>query len=129
MKKTYIFHYDKNHPVDDTRHAAFLAHDGMKCIADIETERVGECVDATFDDGISLYVFDYELDEAGDPKKNVYLMKIEGFFSGWKQFRIEAENKTDAVVRAKEYCKRHPEYGHGGNYKLDSIQCVKKLKG
>lgn len=58
---------------------------------------------------------------------NRYLMRIEGYFSGWKQFEIEANDKQDAVVRAKEYCKKHSEYGIGGNYKFDSIECVKKL--
>lgn len=58
---------------------------------------------------------------------NRYLMRIEGYFSGWKQFEIEANSKQDAVVKAKEYCELHPIYGHGGNYKFDSIECVKKL--
>lgn len=55
-------------------------------------------------------------------------MRIEAYFSGWKQFEIEAENKKDAVAKAREYCKSHSEYGQGGNYKLDSIECIKKLK-
>lgn len=55
-------------------------------------------------------------------------MRIKGYFSGWKEFEIAAENKQDALIKAKEYCKSHHEYGHGGNYKLDSIECVKKLK-
>ena len=54
-------------------------------------------------------------------------MRIEGYFSGWKQFEIEAENKQDAIAKAKEYCRSHSEYGHGGNYKLNSIECIKKL--
>ena len=58
---------------------------------------------------------------------NKYLMRIERYFSGWEQFEIEAENKQDAIVKAKEYYKKHPIYGHGGNYKFDSIECVKKL--
>ena len=58
---------------------------------------------------------------------NKYLMQIKGYFSGWKQFEIEAENKQDAITKATEYCKRHSEYGIGGNYQLDSIECVKKL--
>ena len=33
---------------------------------------------------------------------NRYLMRIEGYFSGWKQFEIEAENKRNAIVKAKE---------------------------
>ena len=59
---------------------------------------------------------------------NRYLMRIEGYFSGWKQFEIEAENKQDALEKAREYCKRNSPYTHGGNYKFDSIECVKKLK-
>ena len=55
-------------------------------------------------------------------------MRIQGYFSGWKQFKIEAKNKQDAILKAKEYCKTHPEYGIGGNYALDSIECIKKLK-
>lgn len=57
---------------------------------------------------------------------NRYLMRIEGYFAGWVQFEIEAKNKHDAIVKAKEYCRR--EYGFGGNYKMDSIECVKKLQ-
>ena len=60
---------------------------------------------------------------------NKYLMKIEGYFSGWKEFEIEAENKQDAVSKAIDFCKKHSEFGHGGNYKLSTITCVKKLKG
>lgn len=60
---------------------------------------------------------------------NKYLMKIEGYFSGWKEFEIEAENKRDAVEKATEFCKKSSEFGIGGNYKLSSITCVKKLKG
>lgn len=59
---------------------------------------------------------------------NRYLMEIEGYFFGWKQFEIEAINKQDAIIKAKDYCKKHSEYGFAGNYKLDSIRCVKKLK-
>lgn len=58
---------------------------------------------------------------------NRYLMKIEAYFSGWDEFEIEAENKQDAVIKAKEFCRRHSKYGIGGNYKFDSIVCVKKL--
>ena len=56
-------------------------------------------------------------------------MRIEAYFSGWDEFEIEAENKQDAVIKAKEFCKRHSKYGIGGNYKLNSIEYVKKLKG
>ena len=56
-------------------------------------------------------------------------MRIEAYFSGWDEFEIEAENKQDAVIKAKEFCKMSSKYGIGGNYKLNSIECVKKLKG
>ena len=59
---------------------------------------------------------------------NKYLMRIEAYFSGWDEFEIEAENKQDAVIKAKEFCKTSSKYGIGGNYKLNSIECVKKLK-
>ena len=59
---------------------------------------------------------------------NRYLMRIRGYFSGWKEFEIDAENRQDAVTRGTEYCRSQPEYAHGGNYDLRSIECVKKLK-
>ena len=58
---------------------------------------------------------------------NRYLIKIEGYFSGWDEFEIEGENKADALIRAKEFCRRSSKYGIGGNFKLGSIKCVKKL--
>lgn len=59
---------------------------------------------------------------------NKYLMRIEGYFSGWEEFEIEAENKQDAIVKANEYCRNNHKYAHGGNYKFKSIECVKKLQ-
>ena len=59
---------------------------------------------------------------------NKYLMRIEGYFFGWKEFEIEAENKQDAIIKGKEYCRIHPEYGYGGNYKHQTIKVVKKLR-
>ena len=59
---------------------------------------------------------------------NTYLMKIKGYFSGWNEFKINAENKQDAIIKAKEYCKTDSEFGIGGNYDLNSIECIKKLK-
>lgn len=59
---------------------------------------------------------------------NKYLMRIKHYFSGWEEFEIEAKNKTDAVVRAKEYCKNNSKYCIGGNYNFDSIECIKKLR-
>ena len=60
---------------------------------------------------------------------NKYLMRIEAYFSGWDEFEIEAENKQDAMIKAKEFCKMSSKYGIGGNFKLNSIECVKNLKG
>jgi hypothetical protein len=54
-------------------------------------------------------------------------MKIEGYFSGWTQFEIVAENKNDAMTKAKAYCQKN--FGPGGNYKLNTIECIKKMKG
>lgn len=59
---------------------------------------------------------------------NKYLMRIQGYFSGWDEFEISAENKQDAIVKATEYCKSDSKYGIGGNYRLNTIECVKKLK-
>ena len=59
---------------------------------------------------------------------NRYLMRIKGYFSGWEEFEIDAENKQEAIINAREYCKKNPKYAHGGNYIFDSIECVKKVK-
>jgi hypothetical protein len=58
---------------------------------------------------------------------NKYLMRIKGYFSGWNHFEIEANNKQDAIIKAKDYCKNNSKYS-GGNFIFDSIECVKKLK-
>lgn len=56
-----------------------------------------------------------------------YLMEIRHFFLGYEPFIVEAENKVEALVVAKEYAKNHINWG--GNYDMKSIRCVKKLKG
>ena len=58
---------------------------------------------------------------------NRYLMMIHHYFGGEHYFEITAENKYDAIVKARQYVNVNPEYS-GGNYKFDSISCVKKLK-
>lgn len=58
---------------------------------------------------------------------NRYLMEIYRYFSGYEPFEIEAENKADALVKAKEYAEKHICWG--GNYNSNDIRCVKKLKG
>ena len=55
-----------------------------------------------------------------------YLMEIYRFFSGYESFEVEAENKADALVKAKEYAIKHICWG--GNYNIEDIRCVKKLK-
>ena len=57
-----------------------------------------------------------------------YLMEIRHFFRGNEQFVIEAENKADALVKAKEHVDTDPHF-FGGNYDKDIIKCVKKMKG
>lgn len=59
---------------------------------------------------------------------NRYLMKVYHFFRGYEPFEIDAESKEDAVAKGKEYVKNDAYYSHGGNYKLDDVICVKKLK-
>lgn len=56
-----------------------------------------------------------------------YLMEVYGYFSGYEQFEIEAENKKDAVEKGKLFVMRNWKYG-GGNYDHNDVRCVKKLK-
>ena len=58
---------------------------------------------------------------------NQYLMEIKRWFAGSSQFVIEAENKADALEKAKAYvCKTQPYCF--GDYNKNDIRCVKKLK-
>ena len=58
---------------------------------------------------------------------NQYQIEIQRYFSGPESFIIHAEDKTSARLRAKEYVANHPVY-RSGNYNLDSIRVVKKLR-
>ena len=58
---------------------------------------------------------------------NRYLMRIKGYFAGWEEFEVDADSKHEAFIRAREYCEHHQEYGHGGNFELNSIEFVKKI--
>ena len=40
-----------------------------------------------------------------------YLMEIRHFFCGYERFVIEAESKTDALIKGKEYAKKHICWG------------------
>ena len=56
---------------------------------------------------------------------NNYLMEIRHFFSGYKHFEIEAENKEDAVEKAKIFVSRNWKYD---NCDKNDVRCIKKLK-
>ena len=53
-----------------------------------------------------------------------FLMDVFHYFSGHEQFEIVAENKADAVEKGKLYISRNK----GGNYQVDSVKVLKKLK-
>ena len=53
-----------------------------------------------------------------------YLVAIRHFFEGYRTFEIEADNKSDALVKGKEYVERIG----GGNYNIDDAKVIKKLK-
>ena len=55
---------------------------------------------------------------------NRYLVEIRHFFDGYRTFEIEADNKSNALVKGKEYVGRIG----GGNYDLNDVKVVKKLK-
>lgn len=55
-------------------------------------------------------------------------MAIRHYFRGYEQFEIEAENKHDAVERGKLFVNKQFDYVHGGNFDLDDVICIKKLK-
>lgn len=59
---------------------------------------------------------------------NRYLMAVYRFFRGYENFEIEAANKQDATEKGKAYVKSQFNYVHGGNYQLDNVICIKKLK-
>ena len=56
-----------------------------------------------------------------------YLMEVRHYFSGYEPFKIEAEDKANALAKAREYVDKNPHYW-GGNYDKRTIRCVKKLK-
>ena len=55
-------------------------------------------------------------------------MAVYHFFRGYENFEIEAENKQDAIEKGKQFVKSQFSYVHGGNYQLDNVICIKKLK-
>lgn len=58
---------------------------------------------------------------------NIYLMEIQRFFGGSDQFKVIAEDKADAITKAREYMRTNPHFW-GGNHMKDTLRCVKKTK-
>ena len=55
---------------------------------------------------------------------NKYLVAVYHYFSGYEDKIVEAANKSDAIEIAKENAKIHG----AGNYDIDRIKVLKKLK-
>lgn len=53
-----------------------------------------------------------------------YLMEARHFFRGKEQFAVTALNKEDAVLKGKAYIR----INSSGNYDIESVRCLKKLK-
>lgn len=56
---------------------------------------------------------------------NLYLISIERYFSGTETEEFSGNTKAEAVEKARKHFRA---YG-SGNYRLDTIKCVKKLRG
>ena len=56
---------------------------------------------------------------------NLYLMGIERFFIGEVTFKIEAENKTEAMEKGRKHMEMN---SYGGNYNARTLRVVKKLQ-
>lgn len=52
-----------------------------------------------------------------------YLMSIERYFGGEERFQVTAENKADAIEKAKE-----TSYYRSDNTISSSLKCIRKLK-
>lgn len=55
---------------------------------------------------------------------NKYLVAVRHFFEEYRFFEIEAENKSDALIKGKEYVRRIG----GEDYNLNDAKVIKKLK-
>ena len=58
---------------------------------------------------------------------HTYLMSIRRYFSGEETFKIEAENKAQALELGKKYVWQSPIYADG-NYDRLSVKVLKKMK-
>lgn len=57
-----------------------------------------------------------------------YLMEVRHFFLGYERFTIKAENKPEALEKAKKYVLQEPRFSWGGNYDTNDVRLVMKLK-
>lgn len=55
---------------------------------------------------------------------NKYVVNVYRYFSGYQEFIVEAENKSDAIEKIKAKVK----ISGNGNYNINDIKIVKKLK-
>ena len=55
---------------------------------------------------------------------NKYIVNVYRYFSGYQEFIVEAENKSDAIEKIKAKVKTSGD----GNYNINDIKVVKKLK-
>lgn len=55
---------------------------------------------------------------------NKYVVAIYHYFSGYQNFTVNAENKTEALKNAKEEAKKQGS----GNYDLNNAKVIKKLQ-
>lgn len=54
-----------------------------------------------------------------------YLMEIKHWLGGYDNFVIDAENKTEALAKARVFaCQKYS----WDSYNLNDVRCVKKLK-
>lgn len=55
--------------------------------------------------------------------KHEYLMSIERYFGGEERFQVSADNKAEAVERAKD-----TSFYRSDNTISSSLKCIRKLK-
>ncbi len=59
-------------------------------------------------------------------KKNLYRCSIKSFFGSTTYFEVEATDKADALMKARDHARTHIEWG--GNYDSRSVTVIKKLQ-
>ena len=68
--------------------------------------------------------YHFMIRERGD-FMNRYIVAIYHYFSGYQEFTVEAENKADAIENLKAEIK----ISGSGNYNINDIKVIKKLRG